>query len=345
MLKYLVKLIKRKKHANARLFIIGNGFDRAHGFQTSYADFRDWCREILKESGYREDEVPDIPFSQIGPKGDILFDDKDRMKLLLWLLSCESVLRDDPDWNEFEDYLHELDLQMVLDEATMFVGADLENDPHDNELSHEAADMEMYASELRDCIYTIKDVFSQWIKGIYVGGDKLSFGINTILDTDGCCQERDLFFTFNYTETLEKVYGIPASQICHIHGYRHDGSALVVGHGDDTTRNFDNRIITAADMLEEAIRSLRKETDIYIRENYIFWNKLRSLNVNEVYSFGFSYGEVDLPYVQKILSCINNDEDCVWKLNSFDDKKGKNKYYESVIRACGFCGIIEKYDS
>lgn len=34
-----------------RLFIIGNGFDRYHGINSSYYDFRDWMRENIHYDG------------------------------------------------------------------------------------------------------------------------------------------------------------------------------------------------------------------------------------------------------------------------------------------------------
>ena len=37
----------------ARLFIMGSGFDLAHGFKTKYSDFRDWMMEQLSEMGVK----------------------------------------------------------------------------------------------------------------------------------------------------------------------------------------------------------------------------------------------------------------------------------------------------
>lgn len=52
-----------------RLFIIGNGFDCAHGNHTAYRYFRDWMLEQLREMGVSEEqmeELPEIPFAGMG---------------------------------------------------------------------------------------------------------------------------------------------------------------------------------------------------------------------------------------------------------------------------------------
>jgi hypothetical protein len=43
------------------------------------------------------------------------------------------------------------------------------------------------------------------------------------------------YLTFNYTETLEKVYAIPKSNILHIHGSRLSDKEYIIGH--DNPRN------------------------------------------------------------------------------------------------------------
>ncbi|MEL2356136.1 AbiH family protein, partial [Klebsiella pneumoniae] len=38
------------------------------------------------------------------------------------------------------------------------------------------------------------------------------------------------FFTFNYTNTLQDIYGVPDENILHIHGNAKIGQNLVIGH-------------------------------------------------------------------------------------------------------------------
>jgi hypothetical protein len=45
------------------------------------------------------------------------------------------------------------------------------------------------------------------------------------------------FLTFNYTETLELVYGINPYDVCHIHGMQYE--EIFLGHGNSTTDYYD----------------------------------------------------------------------------------------------------------
>ena len=104
----------------ARLFIIGNGFDVAHGYSTKYCHFRDWILFRLAEMGISEDkldEIPEIPFSFMG-NHDEEYNQDELIKMLMWLLQYGSPI--DDEWNKFESALYELDLQAVLDEATAY---------------------------------------------------------------------------------------------------------------------------------------------------------------------------------------------------------------------------------
>ena len=58
-----------------------------------------------------------------------------------------------------------------------------------------------------------------------------------------------MFLNFNYTDTLEKVYGIPASNILYIHGNALRGNNLILGHHDATL--FQGKTIPAFNAAEE----------------------------------------------------------------------------------------------
>lgn len=58
-----------------KLFIIGNGFDIAHCLLTSYEDFKKYlCNEYLDGRDISEGEISEAPISNIGPKGDDIYD-------------------------------------------------------------------------------------------------------------------------------------------------------------------------------------------------------------------------------------------------------------------------------
>ena len=318
-----------------RLFIIGNGFDLAHGYPTAYKDFRDWCREKLKNVEMDTDEAPTIPFETLGNHGEEIYNEEDLVKLLMWLLTRESVFKNDPEWNEFEQYLHDLDLEEVLNANSCFVYADLDNDPYDNEISHEVYDMEMYACALRNAVGQISDIFSEWIGSVKLATTSIPLG-KIIKDRNST---GDLFLTFNYTETLETMYGVKTDQICYIHGKRFVSDKLIIGHGNTLNRDFYNRIPTAADTLEDAIRMLKKDTAQIIQKNAAFWDDIGKANIEEIYSFGFSFSDVDMPYIRKVISKLTDNT--IWYLYIHG---GDSSKYTNELLSAGYRGQIKIVD-
>lgn len=335
----------------ARLFIIGNGFDLAHGFETKYSNFRDWMMEQLFAMGVKSEqleEVPEIPFSYMG-NHDEEYDQKELIKLLMWLLIYGSHI--DEEWNEFEGALYYLDLQAVMDEATIFIDDGLQNEDYslsesrrDKEMCYAEQDYQMYAEALRDASLMIKVLFQKWINSVEIDGDKIDFGWYVICNQGKGIRPDDIFVSFNYTETLEKIYSIPESQVFHIHGYRKNGEELVVGHGDHEARNFNTEHILAAGLLEEAIRNLRKDTDAVIRNNSDLWQAIKNAKISDVYSFGFSFNLVDIPYIEKIVWLLCENSDVVWHLSS-RDHGDKNDCNKQIISRCGYAGAFDEYDA
>lgn len=117
--------------------------------------------------------------------------------------------------------------------------------------------------------------------------------------------------TFNYTETLEKVYGIPSKNILHIHG--RVGGNIIFGHGNSL---FDNSrythsnwpfLVDAYMELTNGFNGLRKPVHSIIINNASFWNSIA--DVREIYVWGHSLGDVDWPYFEKIKESVGVDPD------------------------------------
>ena len=213
----------------------------------------------------------------------------------------------------------------------------------DDNLFHAAQDYQMLAETLRDALLMTKNIFAALIKSVKIGGDMIHFGWEVIFNRGKGIRLDDIFITFNYTETLEKVYGISENQVFHIHGCRETIDELVVGHGEDRLRGFNKKYILAADVLEEGIRNLRKDTDAVVKKHACLWDAILKSSITDIYCFGFSFSNVDLPYISKISSLIGNNETCSWHLNTFSHED--NEYFERVIRECGFTGCVREYDA
>lgn len=64
--------------------------------------------------------------------------------------------------------------------------------------------------------------FRNWVDSININDAE------KVLDLPMECR----YLTFNYTETLERVYSIPESNILHIHGSRLSDKEYIIGHNN-----------------------------------------------------------------------------------------------------------------
>lgn len=304
----------------SKLFIIGNGFDSAHKMPTSYEEFRKYIIGEYELSEH-EDEIPEIPDSSLMPDGEEFIDPKDAMRLAVWLLSwCGGS--EDCEWKEFESNLASLDYESVMDENTAFC-----DDP--DHLFWEANNYEMIASNLQSAMQKLPQIFEKWVETIPISKNKISDIVD--LFNDSC-----YFLTFNYTETLEVLYGIPEENVCHIHGKRGGRQSLLVGHGVERPRQFQVHI-GADHILQEIDMQLKKDTIGALKKNNVFFQKLANKNITEIYSYGFSFSDVDMIYIKKICSDVDTDN-VIWYLNDFGLDDAKKSQIEEKIYQAGFNG-------
>jgi len=131
----------------------------------------------------------------------------------------------------------------------------------------------------------------------------------------------DWYLCFNYTETLELLYHIPRQQIAYIHGRRNSDDRIILGHSNllnaEDYHYEDNMLFQdeAYDQVVHVANEELKDTSIIIRRFEEFWNRIKS--VNRVVVYGLSYGEVDLPYLEKIREMVV--EDTPWYLSYYTE--------------------------
>ncbi|MFL0377637.1 bacteriophage abortive infection AbiH family protein [Paenibacillus amylolyticus] len=303
----------------ANLHIIGNGFDLAHGMQTSYEDFHQYLKE----------EYPDalfdgcVPEAQMMPDGDMSYGDIDVVGFLI-----EVITNAEPEgekWSDLETSLGYLDLNEYLD--------NYDDDDDDNEW-HTVYRNEDLSNNLVGAVLEITDYFAEWINTIDINEVSPKGDFEKLIDNS-----KDLFLTFNYTATLEALY--EAKNVCHIHGKQ--GGKLLFGHGNDTdyTEEYMGRHVGSENALQDMQEKLRKNTTEAIKGNQDFFNSIGTISVDRVYSFGFSFSEVDKIYITEICRRLPN-ANVTWYLNDFDDI-ALRKQYESIIKSCGFNGVFDTY--
>ena len=171
----------------------------------------------------------------------------------------------------------------------------------------------------------IERFFTEWIKQINIKEAQLNKKFKALINTDN-----DIFMTFNYTSTLEDIYG--AKNVFHIHGKT--GEKLIFGHGNNNELDPDEYEIGADFGLSELHSCLRKPVRKIIEKNRNFFNSLS--DVEEIYTYGFSYSVPDRPYIREICRSIKNKIDAVWYIHNFN----KKEEFEDIIKESGFNGEI-----
>lgn len=304
------------------LFIIGNGFDLAHGLKTSYEDFHNYLRQTYPDANTDEFIMPEV---SVAPGGAEAIDDETAVGFIMRLFSQTEGCR----WRDVETTLGLLDFWECF-EGISYV-RDSDGDIHYWKQVYQNEDTALH---LVLPTQRISQYFSDWIGtiGNYSRIPKKD-GFTRLINAN-----EDLFLTFNYTETLERVYG--TKNVCHIHGKQ--GEKILFGHGNDTdySEEIMHAYIGAENILGEIQGSLRKNTNGALRDHRGFFDKIDS-RVDRVYTYGFSFLQVDGVYVEAICRRLANPN-VVWYLNAYDGEIERCRYMR-LLRKCGYRGRFGTY--
>lgn len=271
------------------LFVIGNGFDIAHGLATSYKDFRGYLEE--QDWAYLERFESFYGFSTDSDKEFV-----------------EGAL-----WKEFEIKLSTFDEEDIVDQGSSI---DLGLDGGDIAIEDTLID---HWKKQYGYIKKLNDHVRQWIEQIDINIPTKTKIINSKHD--------DLYFTFNYTLLLEKIYHIDDGNILHVHGSIGEKDyPPIIGHGDsDKVEAARNNAMRARNELREKESSIYsaiadyyehtlKNVNLHISINKGFFNRLS--NVDKIFVIGSSLGDSDMPYFQEIKS--STKEGTIWNIYYYD---------------------------
>ncbi|HDW8007356.1 bacteriophage abortive infection AbiH family protein [Bacillus cereus] len=303
------------------LFIIGNGFDLAHSLPTSYEDFRQYL--IHNYPGAVKSSPSFNINSTTLPNGSEVYDNEDVVSFLIDIISKAEPYGEK--WSDIETSLGHLDFEEYLYEMSVL----LDDDEDDNDLWRRANRNEDASEHFYKVTLKVKDLFSEWVNSIDISDARPIKRFRDKIDI-----ENDVFLTFNYTSVLENLYG--AEYVFHIHGTQ--GFEIIIGHGV-SREDFENRYVGSEWALSKIHRSLKKDTMEIIKFSKLFFDEL--LSIKNIYSYGFSFSEVDLPYIKEIIKKLNT-ENVTWYLSGYDYKETREEY-KKVIRACGFKGTFEVF--
>lgn len=262
-----------------RFYIIGNGFDLHHGLPTGFNDFRKYLKR----------EAPAC------------------FKFINDLITDYNSSFDSNNWNQIEDELvctMELDYDHMLEEAIASAETDMDRASYWNDIQLNA---DCFNRDLPD----FKRRFDSWISSIDISAVKRDASI--------CFDTADVFLNFNYTDTLQLLYGVSDSHILHIHGRR--GTEKVFGHNvyvEDplpmshlTQEDYDHgieddwRIEEAKRIINRIPALFYKDSAAIIEANKSFLNYISEYD--EITFMGWSLGAQDEIYMSKILSARKAD--------------------------------------
>lgn len=237
-------------------------------------------------------------------------------------------------WNDFENQLASLDAISYSAEIAFEYAPDLLSEHcawNEAEIEVERH-LTLLFSELRRC-------FSEWIHQL-----------NRPLSNKKIRIKKDgsMFINFNYTKTLEYLYGINSQRILYIHGCIDSDEKFVIGHGKNYEELYNLNIVSAPRIpetltddeadhfydnffghehheklaLNAAIRGLesqKKPVFEIIRNNRNYFESLT--DVCKIHIYGMSLSNVDIPYIQYLADKFRQ---IYWEFSAFNDNDKTN---------------------
>lgn len=278
-----------------RLYILGNGFDLHHDIESSYFHFQKYLQVKDQHVHYIANEY--------------LFEGS----VDLWSDFENTLSKVDP------NYIYNIEASEHLDwESEDFSGRDIDR----------LMDTARYNLE------TLKDgfdnYFSEWIQQIKIPSKEeveREMLIPLIKNAK--------FLTFNYTDTLERVYNINPLSILHIHN---DAARPIYGHGSNNMPEYvgDDKWIPTYEV-EECCQNFfsrtTKDVTGIIAEHGQFWDS--SNEFCEIHIIGHSLNDIDMPYMESIKDSVDSNVEWIVTYHKDEEKELFRKKLNSLgINAC-----------
>ncbi|MBR7043432.1 MAG: bacteriophage abortive infection AbiH family protein [Prevotella sp.] len=201
-------------------------------------------------------------------------------------------------WSDFERALGEYNIDTIYKDSVKNL------DPEDEKVITAAKE------KIHPVISKIPQLMRQWAKQIDKSKVKSELPLS----------KKSYYLTFNYTDTLETIYGIPSENICHIHGRcSDDAKPIVVGHrkyvSESEIENKEYHYYEEQARLNivREMNSMCKNHDENTERHKRFFDSLSI--INRVVILGHSLSQIDLPYIGKIKRKVS--EDAHWFISKY----------------------------
>lgn len=309
------------------LFIAGNGFDIAHSIPSQYSKFRSFIIQKYPEALDLRDEVVYLED----------FENIESTEFAAEILLNAMDKAAGENWCDFEEALAYINFD---NKFPLPNHKENETDEEDQILMRDyLLYMDVLISGFINCSKIWQDFFRRWIKEIQATIDQENYRPKDSLLKLFSDQEMQ-FFSFNYTKTLQRLYGV--KKVIHIHN--RVGQKLIFGHGkrDEVGlyQNIDykNGPNIGSSFLDDMVLSFKKDTVSPMKKYEKFFRGLNH-SVDKVYSYGFSYGKVDSVYIKEIISRIS--ENAVWLFTEYEAQNHEALRIKKIkLRRYGFRGTF-----
>ncbi len=303
------------------LYIIGNGFDIHHKLDTRYQSFANYLAE-------NNSEVYDLLLNYYG---------------LPDITNPELTDEEYALWSRFEQALADLDYLTVLDDNSELIARPGAEYFRDRDWHSYQVEMELI---IKDLTTTLISDFNSFILDIEY--ENIPDDMLIELEDD------NHFLNFNYTETIQKGYGIPEERITYIHNRADtDNCTLILGHGTDPANfeeieeeppqglseeelyewqeqkadEYDFSYESAKQEILSYYTKAFKNTASIIESNIDFFANLTE--VETVIVLGHSISEVDLKYFEVLKAKLN--ENVIWTVSYYSELE-KQAHKETLVQ-------------
>lgn len=241
--------------------------------------------------------------------------------------ALENYLTPDDIWADFENALAHFNVSMMANSTIVDMWLDIYDAyQEDSSMADYYAATEAAADPMTTIAYELPKRFRTWVEGLSVRTKerplKHMFSEGKVL-------------CFNYTEFVEKLYGISEKNVCYIHGCRrkkkgHPKEKLILGHRPgDSEASFENfrdddrreknsykRALQEAaqenimQIISECDEELTKNSAEIIKVHKDFFQSLH--NMREIIVIGHSYSQVDWDYFREITLSVTDANAVKW---------------------------------
>lgn len=302
------------------LYIIGNGFDRAHELPTSYKHFAYFIyKEYIADTqpGYKfleyeefledsenilrplRDDIWDFPSSEVEGIQPWSYEEG----LILGFLGILGYARTTDLWSELESALGDIDYKSIRHTID-----DVVDNDGDFDIGRTGFILEDGSQEWPSAAYKFNATFRNWINTIEIEKSKKKESFCNYLK-----EHKGYFLNFNYTETLQKLYCIQDWDVLHIHGFRGDReSSIIMGHNSGEIK-YESSMLGYNDNIRSLHAVLKKTLQLDPLKKFL--NTCE--DITNIICIGFSFGDSDDEYIRALINHPKTSR-AAWLLHEYN---------------------------